>query len=65
MVKYPDIIVQLSNQSGDGFLIVGRVMEALEGARVSEAEINQYREDALSGDYGHLLQTTMKWVKVS
>jgi hypothetical protein len=64
-IKYPDITVQLSNESGNGFYIVARVMEALEGARVPQETIEEYQQEALSGDYGHLLQTTMKWVKVS
>ena len=64
-VKYPDIVVQLSGQNGNGFVIVARVMEALEGARVEQSIIEQYQLDALSGDYGHLLLTTMKWVRVS
>ena len=64
-IKYPEIVVQLSNLSGNGFVIASRVIEALEGARVPEAEIEEYREDAMSGDYGHLLSVTMKWVKVS
>lgn len=64
-VKHPDVIVQLSNENGNGSVIVARVMEALEGARVPREEIEQYQEEALAGDYGHLLQTTMKWVRVS
>ena len=27
------------------------------------AEIEQYAEEAMSGDYDHLLQTTMRWLE--
>lgn len=63
-VKYPDITVQLSDQNGQGFAIVARTIEALEGARVPQDQIDLYQTDAVSGDYGHLLRVTMDWVNV-
>lgn len=64
-IKYPDIKVRLIGEDGNGFVIVGRVMRALRRAGLSDEVIEEYREDATSGDYDHLLQTTMRWVEVS
>lgn len=64
-VKYPDVKVQLSEQDGNAFAIIGRVRRALEKAQVSDSEIEAFSAEATSGDYDHLLQTAMKWVNVS
>jgi len=65
MTKYPNIEVQLSGQDGNAFMIMGLTVKALRRAGVSQEEIDQYRDEATSGDYDHLLQTTMRWVEVS
>jgi hypothetical protein len=63
--KYPDIDVQLSGNDGNAFAIMGSVSKALRRAGVSAEEIEQYREESMSGDYDNLLRTAMKWVSVS
>ncbi len=62
--KYPDIEVQLSGEDGNAFAILGRVQRALRQADVPAEEIDQFRKEATSGDYDHLLQTCMRWVEV-
>ena len=62
-VKYPNIRVKLVGEDGNAFAIMGRVDRALRKARVSMTERNAYRNEAMSGDYNHLLATTMKWVE--
>jgi len=62
--KYPDITVELSEHDGNATLILGRVARALRRADVSENNIQKYRNEAMSGDYDHLLQVTMAWVNV-
>ena len=64
MAKY-DIEVNLSENDGNSFMILGRVRRALRKAGVSDEEIAEFSEDAMSGDYDHLLQTCMKWVEVT
>lgn len=64
MPKY-DVAVELSGHDGNAFAILGRTQKALRRAGVSQEEIERYEEEATSGDYDHLLQTTMRWVKVS
>ncbi len=64
-VKYPEIEVQLSGEYGNAFAILGIVKRALRRAGVSHEEREKYMAEATSGDYNHLLQTTMRWVEVN
>lgn len=63
--KYPKIKVKLTGIDGNALSLVGAVRRALRSAGVSSEEIEQFVDDALSGDYGHVIQTCMKWVSVS
>jgi hypothetical protein len=60
--RYPEVQVQLSGQDGNAFAILGRTTAALRVAGVPSEEIDAYFAEATSGDYDHLLQTTMAWV---
>ncbi len=62
--KHPDVVVQLTGEDGNAFGIVGRVRKALRRAGVPQDEVNEFMDEAMSGDYGHLLKTTMRWVSV-
>ena len=64
-IKYPDVEVELSGQDDNAFSIMGRVAMALRRAKVPTEEIDKYKTECLSGDYDHLLQTTMAWVSTS
>ena len=64
-VKYPDITVPLSNEDGNAFAIIGRVRKALRRAKVADTEIEAFSKEASSGDYDHVLQTTMRWVETT
>jgi hypothetical protein len=64
-VKHPEITVELLGQDGNSFMILGLVAKALRRAGVPKDEIAQYQKEAMSGDYDHLLQTTMAWVDVA
>jgi hypothetical protein len=59
---YPEITVQLTNEDGNAFAIVGRVIRQLRRNNVPLAEIEAFRKECMVGDYDHLLQTCMKWV---
>jgi len=63
-VKYPEIDVQLSDEDGNAFGIIGRVALALRRAGVPKDEIDAFRTEAMSGDYDNVIQTAMKWVNV-
>lgn len=56
--------VNLVGEDGNALIIVGRCAKALYKAGYSPDEINQFREEALSGDYDNVLQTAIKWCDV-
>jgi hypothetical protein len=63
--KYPQVVVNLSSHDGNGFFIASTVRRELyKQAGVRDAERQEFWEEALSGDYDHLLQTCMRWVTV-
>lgn len=59
--KFPDIEVELSEQDGNAFSIIGRVSRALRKAG-HEKEAADFREEAMGGDYDNVLQSAMKYV---
>ena len=64
MVKYPEITVQITGEDGNAFSILGKVRRALRAANIPAEEIKQFMNEAISGDYDHLLQTAMNYVNV-
>jgi hypothetical protein len=56
--------VRLSGEDGNAYSILGRTTAALRAAGVPQEEIDTFFAEATSGDYDHLLQTTMRWVDV-
>jgi hypothetical protein len=60
--RYPDVQVQLTGEDGNAFAILARTAAALRAAGVPQEEVDEYFAEATSGDYDHLLQTTMRWV---
>ena len=65
MAKYPDIVARLIGQDGNGFMIIAHVNRLLMEHDVPANEREDFMNDAMSGDYNHLLQTVMKWVTVT
>ena len=63
-IKYPNITVELVGQDGNAFMVMGKVSQALRRAGVPENERKDFQNEAMSGDYDHLLQTCMKWVNI-
>ncbi len=57
------IRVELVGHDGNAFAIIGRVSQALRRGGHSEL-VKEFQEEAMSGDYNHLLQTCMKYVEV-
>jgi hypothetical protein len=58
---HPEIEVELIGQDGNGFLIASRVRSALFRAGHKE-DASAFFNEALTGDYDHLLQTVHKYV---
>lgn len=64
MVKFPEVTVKLTGRDGNAFAIIGAVVKAMREAKVSKHDIDLYTEEAMSGDYNHLLFTTQETVNV-
>lgn len=60
-IKHPEITVKLIGNDGDPFAIMGAVSKALRRAGIDPTP---YVNEAMSGDYDHLLPTTRSWVTV-
>lgn len=65
MCRYPDVKVQLTGEDGNAFGILGKVLGAMQKAGVPADELKDFKEEATSRDYDHLIITCMKWVEVS
>jgi len=65
MKTITNVKVQLTGQDGNAFMILGLVRKAMQRAGIDKEIIDAYMKEATSGDYDHLLQTTMKYVEVS
>ena len=63
-VKYPEIEVQLVGTDGNAFALIGVVQKALKKAGASKEELDEFFDEATSGDYNHLFRTCMSWVNV-
>lgn len=55
--------VTLIGEDGNAFAILGNVVRAMRHAGIEQV-IDEYQAEATSGDYDHLLQTTMRYVDV-
>ncbi len=56
--------VHLTGKDSNAFTILGLTRNALKEAGGDNAYIDGYVEEATSGDYNHLLRTTMQYVNV-
>ena len=63
--KFPDITVQLSEQDGNAFYIIGRVRSAMRRAGLPNEDIADYTKKATSGNYDNVLRVTMETVDVA
>jgi len=63
--KHPEITVKLIGKNGNAMVLVGEVCHALRQAGCSALEIDNFVEEATSGDYQTVLQTCMFWVNVT
>jgi hypothetical protein len=61
--KYPGIKVKLTEGDGNAFAILGEMRKAFKENDLLE-QWEEFRAEATSGNYDHLLITCMKWVDV-
>ena len=60
--KYTGVCLHLSALDGNALGIVGAARRALQTVGAAPEEIETFVEEALSGDYNHVLRTTAEWV---
>lgn len=60
-----DITVSLTTENGNAHNILGVMIAAMRRAKVPNDKIEEFKKDAMSKDYDHLLQTCMHWVNVT
>ena len=63
MAKY-DIEVDLSKVDGNAYGVLAAVDRALRKAGAPQSDRDEYQREAKSGDYDHLIDTTMKYVGI-
>ena len=64
MAKF-DVDVQLTGADGNAFVILGRVSQGIIEAGGEKSDVIDFQDEAMSGDYNHLLRTCMEWVNVA
>ena len=62
---YPQVEVQLSGEDGNAFSILGNCRKQARRAGLSDKQIDEFMNEAKSGDYDHLLQTAMKYFEIA
>lgn len=61
-LKKPEI--ELVGVEGNAFSVIGLAVDALKEEGNDAEVIDAYKSEAMSGDYNHLLQTTMTYCEV-
>jgi hypothetical protein len=64
LTKFPEVTVKLVGTDGNAFAILAAVSRAMRRAGIEKTQINEFVDEATSGDYDHLLQTAMNTVNV-
>ena len=64
MPKYDHVIVTLAPAKGKRGAILCRATRALRNGGVSQSIGEAFREEAMSGDDDHLLQTIGEWMTI-
>lgn len=57
--------LNLTNEDGNAFFIIGRAIEAAKKAGWLKDKIDEYTGKAMGGDYDNLLKVTMEYFDVS
>lgn len=63
--RYPDICVPLSGEDGNAMFIIGRARKTAKRAGVPSEDLDEFTNEAMSGDYDNVLQTVMRWFATS
>ena len=61
---YPNVKVKLVGTDGNAFAVIGTCQDAMRKAGATQAQIESFIDEAMEGDYDHLLRTAMKYFDV-
>lgn len=64
-MKYPQVKVKLVGKDGNAFAILGACCNAARKAGLTQPQIQEFKDEATSGDYNHLLATCCEYFEVS
>ena len=56
--------VKLARENGNAFIIMAKTIKALQKAGADKEYTDKYMNEAMSGNYDHLLGVTMEYVDV-
>jgi len=56
----PKPTIKLTGEDGNAFGIIGRCVRVLRKEGATPEQIKEFQDDAMSGDYDHVLQTCFK-----
>lgn len=59
--KYPNIKVKLTDNDGNAFMILGLCLREAKTAGLEKHEMRAFRDEAMKGDYDHLILTAARW----
>lgn len=62
--ELPRLEVDLIGQDGNAFFIIGRCLKIMRQNDYPVDVIKTFEDEAMSGDYDHLLATVMDWFDV-
>jgi len=62
--KYPEIEADLSSAGGNAVAVMSQVRIALRAAKVPASEVSAFFDEALSQEFGPLIETCRRWVRV-
>ena len=56
--------LELSGSDGNAFMVIGKAIGVARKAGWSQEEIEKFRQEAMAGDYDHLLRVCMDYFDV-
>jgi hypothetical protein len=62
--RHPEVTVELIGNDGTAFAVLAACKRAARKGGVSDEEIGRFYDEALAGNYEHLLATAMRWFNV-
>ena len=63
-MEKPTISIDLKGPDGNALVIMGAASKALYNNGATKKVINDYKNDAMNGDYAHLLEVTKRYVNL-